>query len=396
MELTNGEKSKRGKNVQINIEELVSGLKEKGYLLNFTKEYRLGKAGFENNKQFYAPFHLELNNSEEWIIYTTTSLRGDRIKGNQWDALNLKEINPKITKAFLVYPDGISVEENKNFIKQRNKYKKNVDYSCIDDILSSEEFYLLLENYSLASLNSSGKVKDVQGRNFESRVAEILSNESNLHRWNGQSNIIDGFHYPIFEAVLKSFNLSEKIKDISATADSKIIKSLPSRGKPKTDVLVRLTTEANNTIIRTLSCKRTSSNSVSVHEYSAESFADILDEKNNELKELLLAFQKVGSLKSFGEDNIAKLTAAISPYNDKLSKWVLGGIAGAGNPVTQWASHILTYNNNDSKVTCEDIESYIEKLKNNHVKGHFSTLFSWTYPSKKRGQKIQLKCKIIQ
>lgn len=75
---------------------------------------------------------------------------------------------------------------------------------------------------------------------------------------------------------------------------------------------------------------------------------------------------------------------------------MLGGIGGAGDPTSQWASHILTYNNNNSIITCEDIESYIEKLKNNNIQGHFGTLFSWTYPSKNHGKKIQLKCKIIQ
>lgn len=396
MELTNGEKSIRGKNAQNNLEELVARFFKKGYLPKFTKEYRLGKTGFKNNKQFYSAFHLEITDSEEWILFTTTSLRTDRIKGNQWDAFNLKEINPKIKKAFLIYPDGLSKKENEKFNKQQKKYKNNTNYSCIDDILSYEEFYILLEKTLLRDFRSPGKVKDIQGKNFENRVAEILSNNDNLKRWNGISNIIDGYHYPIFATVLNSFNIKENIKYIYATTDPKNIKKLPSRGNPKTDVLVKITTDNNDTIIKTLSCKRTSSKNVSVHEYSAESFSDVLDKKNHKLKELLLKFQEAGSLKRFGEYNIEKLTTTILPYNDKLSKWVLGGIGGAGDPTSQWASHILTYNNNNSIITCEDIESYIEKLKNNNIQGHFGTLFSWTYPSKNHGKKIQLKCKIIQ
>lgn len=61
-----------------------------------------------------------------------------------------------------------------------------------------------------------------------------------------------------------------------------------------------------------------------------------------------------------------------------------------------WATHILTYDNNDETTSFHTIDEYIQLLNTNNVKGHFGTLFSWTYPSKKRGKSIQLKCQIIK
>lgn len=76
--------------------------------------------------------------------------------------------------------------------------------------------------------------------------------------------------------------------------------------------------------------------------------------------------------------------------------WVLGGVGGGGNPNRQWANFILTYDNSDDTVRIHTLEEYYEILISNGTRGNFGTSFSWTYPSKKRGQSIQLKCKILK
>ena len=395
MELNNGEKSKRGNNLQNSLEDTLIQLKSKNYIKDYQKEYRIGQQGYSNTTQFYAPFHISFHNNEEWVLFATTSLRTDRVKGQQWDTYNIKNINKNIKQALLIYPDGINEKEEKEFKKQQSKYENKTEVSYIDGILSHEQFYSLIENIALSTL-TVGKQKDIQGKDFEIRVADILSDKNNLIRWNKDSGVIDGSHYPIFETILNSFKLIKgSINKIHATASKEKIGILPSKGNPKTDVLVTITLISGENITKTISCKRTNAKSVSVHEYSAESFSDVLDSSNSKLKDLLILFQNTPSLRDFGEENTRLLTEELKPYSKKLSEWVLGGVHGIGNKDIQWATHILTYNNNDNSVACKTINEYIDKLTEQGIKGHFGTFFSWTYPSKKRGKKIQLKCKII-
>lgn len=396
MAFTNGEKSKHGKNAQSNIESLLEHCKNKSYIKDYQKDFRIGKAGFSNSGQFYAPFYVSLNNSKHWLIYSTTSMRTDRIKGQQWDSLNIKLIDKSVDKVFLVYSDGIAQSEIDSFKKQNDKYLTKFEFSSIDSIISQNELYNLLEASATSSL-TSGQIKDLQGRNFESLVATTLSNTDNLHKWKTNNKVSTGMHYNIFKAIVSYLNLdSSVIEKIKATSDSKVIGKLPSGGNPKTDVMMDIIFKDSTQSRVTISCKRSSDKKVSVHEYSAESFANILDSKNSSLRLLLENFQTTPSLSGFGETNIDALTKELAHYSDKLSQWVLAGIHGYGDKNKHWASHILTYDNNDNTISFHDINTYIELLKNNGGSGHFGTLFTWTYPSKKRGKSIQLKCKILK
>ena len=82
-------------------------------------------------------------------------------------------------------------------------------------------------------------------------------------------------------------------------------------------------------------------------------------------------------------------------YLDKLNLWVIGGNGGDGNPSTQWAKYLLCYNNNSNVTSFISVNEYLDLLKKNNVKGNFGTFFHWTYPSKRKGKRIQLKAKII-
>lgn len=396
MSFTNGEKSKHGKNAQKNIESLLEVCKKNGYIEDYNINYRIGKEGFINSEQFYAPFRIIFKNNKQWVLFSTTSMRTDRIKGQQWDAINIKELNPLIEKVYLVYSDSIEDNEKKLFIKQNQKYIDNVEFSAIDAIINQEKLHSLIENIAHSHL-SSGQIKDIQGRNFEERIALILSNPDNLEKYKTNNKTLTGLYFPIFKTIITYLKIiPELIESIHATSNSKIIQKLPSGGNPKTDVLVDIKfTNGNNSII-TISCKRSSSKRVSVHEYSAKSFSKILDKDNVILSNLLEQFQETPSLSGFGQKNVAKLTEVLKPYNMKLTKWALAGINGLGNPETQWASHILTYDNNDYSTSFHSIDEYILLLQSKNISGHFGTFFSWTYPSKKRGKSIQLKCKIIK
>lgn len=392
---SNTDKSLHGRNALNSLFTVLTQCQERQLILSVTKDYRIGKSGFHNKKQFYAPFLITLTNGEQWVLFSTTSMRTDRIKGQQWDASNLKSINSKISMALLIYADGLPQKEEVEFKKQREKYISLKEFSAIDDIVSQEELVHLIELKSTVNM-SAGRQKDLQGHNFEDRVSFVLSDKSNLLKWQLDDKLISGTHYNLFETIVTGLRLDpNETLSIHATSDVQKIGKLPTRGNPKTDVLISVCTRQNSTEYYTLSCKRSSKTRVSVHEYTYQAFSDVLDPNNKELKDLLALFQKNPTLSAFGPENCQKLTSLIAPYRQRLAEWVLGGIGGLGNPTTQWASHIVTYNNTTFKCTIHSVREYIAKLHQSHKKGNFGTDFSWTYPSKKRGKSIQLKCSIV-
>ena len=394
MSFTNADKAKHGQSAQTSLENILSDCVDMDYISDIKPDYRLGKNGYKNPKQFYAPFAICFEDGTKWILFTTTSMRTDRIKGQQWDAINLKEIDKNITKAYLVYPDGVDNSIKNEFIRQNKKYQETDEFSAIDAIVSQDEICNLIETYALKH-KQSGQIKDIQGNNFETRIANILKNKTNLQKLVSDDMLLEGMHYDIFKKIFDIFALDKNfIKSIYATSDKKEIGKLPTGGNPKTDVLVVITLKNNQKNFYTISCKRTSSDSVSVHQYNADNFANVLDKENSNLRKLLNEFQKYGNLRDFGSENGNLLTKELKPYLLKLSMWVLGGHGGSGNSI-QKADYILTYSNTTNVFSIKKTEDYCKKLLSNCKEGHFGTPFSWTYPSKRKGKDIQLKCKIL-
>ncbi len=394
-DLSNSEKAKHGRSAHSGMEEILRRCVDLGYLVQVTKNYGIGKKGYKNEKQFYAPFLIVFKDESKWAIFTTTSMRTDRIKGQQWDALNLKELDPLITHVYLVYPDGLAEKELSEFLRQNNKYVNQEEYSIIEQIVSQDEISNMIERYAIKD-KSFGQIKDIQGNSFESRVANILNFDQNIAKWKTNDNSLVGMHFEIFQNIVDCFGLDkDKTLKINATADKSVIGKLPSGGNPKTDVLVKVTDVSNTTRNYTISCKRTSEQSVSVHQYDADVFAEVLDKDNKKLSLLLETFQSCGNLRDFGEENTKELTSELAPHVKKLALWVLGGQFGAGIPDIQIADYLLAYDNNLGSASIMRIEDYVNHLFESNVSGHFGTPFSWTYPSKRKGKDIQLKCKII-
>lgn len=395
MAFTNADKQQHGQSAQDSLENILKRCVDVGYLKCLHGNYRIGKDGYSNKTQFYTPFLIEFQDNTKWALFTTTSMRTDRIKGQQWDALNLKDIDSNITAVYLVYPDGISASGKSEFIRQNNKYINREEYSAINAIVSQDEICNMIEEYAIKDL-SAGQIKDIQGNSFENRIAAILSYAQNLSKWKNNAATIEGMHYDVFENIVDCFELdSRHTQSISATSDKRTIGRLPSGGNPKTDVLVTVENDNGTLETFTISCKRSSDKSVSVHQYTADAFADVLDRQNERLRHLLKLFQESGSLSAFGDENCNALTEELKPYIEKLSLWVLGGQGGDGNPDTQCADYILTYDNNDNSASIHRIQHYCEQLSA-ISSGSFGTPFSWTYPSKRRGESIQLKCKILK
>lgn len=394
MALSNAEKSKHGANAQNNLEHILQLHVKNGYIVKYEKDFRIGKSGYTNDEQFYAPFIIEFKDGQRWILYSTTSMRTDRIKGEQWDAYNIMDIDETVVKALLIYPDGVTEKEKKAFIKQNDKYANSFEYSAIEAVISQDALSNAIETEALSDMEI-GAVKDIQGKQFEVRIASILSSADNIHKWKTNDPTAVGYHYSMFETIVNALGLvNYQVTAISAKTGSEEQLKLPSGGNPKTDILI--TVEANGeTEHYSLSCKRSSEATVAVHQYNADTFSRVLNPSDENLKKWLHEFQKHGSMKHMGADACSELEKALKPYVRKLVLWVLGGIGGDGDPKIHWATHLLTYSNNTSSISIHSIDEYCDILLSAGINGTFGTPFSWTYPSKRRGKDIKLKCKII-
>lgn len=398
MDLSNQYKSKHGANAQNNLSKLLGLCLARQYIQRYEKEFRAGYSDYANPAQFYAPFIIEYHNGEKWLLYSSTSLRTDRIKGNQWDAYHLKKIDKTITKAILVYADSCEEGERSKFIQQRNKYLNKFEYSALDDILNHSELMAAIERHYTHGLNI-GKAKDIIGRTFEERVSFCLSYPENLRKWKGIEVGLTGLDYSIFTMVLEGLRVDhQQVQTIRATTSPNVIGKLPSGGNPKTDILLDIEFIHGGVETFAISCKKSSDKKVSVHQYTAESFSQVLDPKNQELRGLLDEFQKNPSLRAFGMDNGRKLEEVLKPYHQKLNEWVLAGIGGGGDPLKHWVTHLLIYSSLDDdshEISFYSLQEYLKLLEERTIRGHFGTCFDWTYPSKRRGKSIQLKCKML-
>lgn len=116
--------------------------------INFClSEYRCGYKG-KNNEQFYAPFYIEFFNGEGWLIFSTNSIRNDRMCIQQWNAEHIKRIKTNVTKAIIVVPD--ETRENEREKREVDKYREKIRsdyYSAIDDVIYQGSLSKYIDGY---------------------------------------------------------------------------------------------------------------------------------------------------------------------------------------------------------------------------------------------------------
>ena len=347
--------------------------------------------GYDNHdkSQFKADKEITASDGTEYILYSTNSIRSDRVKGQQWDAYNIKQIDGRIEYAYIIIPDDDALKGGKAF---RDKMRSGSMFSAIDDILTVEEFYEA-EIAKYGERLKSGVRHDLEGRKFEELFCSILGSHENLNRFNGVGIDI-GYLYDTFYKVMRALGFEPgEIESIYATTD---IPKLPSGGNPKTDVAAVINLQDGGKITTTFSLKDTSNTYVSVHQYSADDFADVLDPNNDQLRALLNEFQSAGCAKDMKPGTADKLRKELKPYLLDLDRWVFSGRGAVGVRSIQCAQYLVTKAKGTTNVEVHNIDSYCyaqEKL--NKGTSGFGTVFQWTYASGQRGKSIQLKAKII-
>lgn len=347
--------------------------------------------GYENHdkRQFKADMEITASDGTVYILYTTNSIRSDRVKGEQWDASNIKQIEARIEQAYLIVPDEDALKGNETF---RDKLRNGTMYSAIDDILTVDEFYES-EIAKYGARLEPGVRHDLEGRKFEELFSTIMGSQENLNRFNGVGTDI-GYLYEVFITVMEALDCHPgTIKNILASTD---IPKLPSGGSPKTDVALEVTFNDGISKVITFSLKDSSNKSVSVHQYSADSFASVLDPTNKRLRELLNEFQTAGSAKAMRDGTADELKSELAPYLHKLDKWVFSGYGPKDSTEIQCAQYLVTKSKGKMDIRVHEIDLYCKILEENNNGRHgFGTIFSWTYASGQRGKSIQLKAKIV-
>ena len=181
-------------NGQINKNSLslqLQTLQANGVIAFCSMEYRNGYAEYDT-KQFYAPFYIEFQNGEGWLLFSSSSIRNDRMNNQQWNSLHLKKIAPNISRAYLVIPDDISQNPKEKTIAEN--YQKKITgkmYSAIEDVCYQSELINLIERYAL-NLDSAKPRKVVQieppeyhdiaaETTFDSLLIGCYRNDEHLH-----------------------------------------------------------------------------------------------------------------------------------------------------------------------------------------------------------------------
>ena len=163
----NGQISKNSLSTQLQT------LQTNGTIAFCSMEYRNGYAEYDP-KQFYAPFYIEFHNGEGWLLFSSSSIRNDRMNNQQWNSLHLKKIAPNIKRAYLVIPDEISQNDKEKTIAEN--YQKKITgkmYSAIEDVCyQSELIGLIVEHAHNLDLALPKKIVRMQQPEYHDIAAE--------------------------------------------------------------------------------------------------------------------------------------------------------------------------------------------------------------------------------
>lgn len=358
--------------------------------INYQIDFKTGYVEYSKTQfKMDALIEFKDSNHEIWLIKTTSSIRSDRVKGNQFDAEHIKKIHPNVKKVYLVTSDFADPKEVYHRKKYSEDIKNKIIYSQIDDVISFNTLSLLIRDKALENL-SLGKRSNILGDETEERIMRTLNNEANIELWNGinsKNQFIPSVDYELFQEILITYgidNSDESIVALYATTDIPLLKG---GGQPKTDVHCEVTTNKNTYNIN-ISVKQTSAKKVTIHEGFVEDLLEVINiEESSKLGVALLNLQKCGGkvkLKNEYPECHDTLEMELQKYNDALIKYFFFGIGGKQKGIQ--IANMIVYNKTFKAMTVNEL---IKEMSN--YPGQFGTPFSFTYPSGNRGKKIQVK-----
>lgn len=145
-------KSQSGNNFNKEVNDILIGLQDKGIIESFIKEPSLILPEYKSSK-IRADFMISIRDGEIIYIDNTKTIRTDRVKQKQWDALRTKMSygDDYYITYYVVVPDASVIGndetreiENINVLNEKKKMTDIDYYSKIDDILYLGEFIEML------------------------------------------------------------------------------------------------------------------------------------------------------------------------------------------------------------------------------------------------------------
>ncbi len=394
MNIDNKLKNKSGKQTKILVAEMLNSIKDELNInIKITDGFSIGYPNQE--KQFKMDFLVEFLGSdiEQWLLKSTSSIR-DRIYGTEFFAQNIRLINKKFTKIYVIVPDSISEREIRNKVNYSTKIKSQTYTSFLTDVLTVNELRQKIIEKATQNIEQ-GLRSNILGNDAETSIVALLMDEKNKNLWNDYARLkqtVKSSTYHIYKIILEKLGLSESNNRIIRIIATDKIPLLSNRGKPKTDVNVKIETDTYE-IVSNISVKNSSKKTVTIHEGSVSDIIKALKLPTTDpLTQALKDFEEVGSKRNLflrypHSDKV--LEEELKKYNKELIGLFIFGLNSPliNNPL-QVADLIIFTNNLAAWNQDEYIQYYNDSYNS---KGQFGTPFKWTYPSKKRGQKIQIK-----
>ncbi|MEM6320096.1 MAG: MspI family type II restriction endonuclease [Bacteroidota bacterium] len=406
---TNQRKALAGAAFTTFIERELDALAESGIIKSVKKKQNFKHTGYAYEKQYRADFVIETQDDKFIIVRNTTSYRQDRIKTSFYDLQGIgqhAEFAKDIIASVFVVPDAElpKIESLKKSIEEKKQY------SPASHVLILSEFITFLEEYAYEMETQLEKAKQVltaevkgsllgkRGNQFEKELANKLSSKNNLKACKLKHLASSSLFYKIISRILQDRQMDfEEIVRIKATNTVPLLKS---GGNPKTDLIVTFETFSEQDFVETISLKHTTKNRVSCHDYTADVFINVLRCAGSKLAEYFTIFQNFPTYSAFNEHlpegySEDEFSALLSNYQTALMEWALRGKHDYQNltrPKVQVSNYLLI--TNGRKSVFYRMEEYISLLLE-RTKLKFGVPFSWTYPSKQRGKRIQLKVPVL-
>lgn len=422
---SNRNKKQAGDKQQKLISDKISKLKKDGIILDFEEDVNFKHTNYEYKNQYQANFVIKTLDNKYIIVRSTNSFKSDRVKTGFFDLEGIQkhaEFRKDIIASVYLVSDNQSPNDKKQFIAKQKLYKEKVYYSPghlfffheFEDFLEEyknsvcaklEEVEEDSETYNLAEKNISekGSYYGKRGNDYEKEIVDIINNPENLKNYISKSIDIKHPFNIIITKILSDLNIKEStIISISATNTVPLLKS---GGNPKTDIIIGITTPTNS-YYKTISVKFPNSKSsvITCHDYAAKDYIRVLNCEHDRLKDYLIEFQKNPSYKDFEKSieknnklNLTDFITKLESIRLKFMEWVLTGKHDEENliePEKQISEYLLI--RKGSSLHFFGMKEYMNLLlKEKGPALHYSVPFGWTYPSKQRGKRIQLKLPIL-
>jgi hypothetical protein len=418
MSESNQQKSIAGSEFDARIKLELQDLKNSGAIIDYQFKVNSGHPGFAGRDNYLANYIITTPDHKYISVRSSTSYKQDRIKTILYDLDGISRFSIYAGKliANMIVFDNPQIAKS-GFRNMREKIITGKFYSPATHIFVFDEFVEFLKEYKYVTLDKidneqepstsvadalvvnepSGSAYGKAGNKLENVIVDKLSDYQNLKDLKKGRLDKTSIYSLIMTKILAEHTVNiEEVVNVSA---NNAIPMLNRGGSPKTDVMVVVTYGNGTSIVETISAKNTKVKSVSCHDYRVEDFIRVLKCEGTKLEHYLIEFQKAGAKDKFvanlsGNFSEERFIAELAKVKKKLCEWALTGAHDHANLVNEkiQVSRYIFMRQNEELRFCS-MSEYLDQLFS--INGMFDLPFGWTYPSKQRGRRIQLKVPII-